>query len=150
MSKPIQIEEIYQGPKTSLIDYLSSKSSLSKSKLKKAMNYGAVWIKKQNRGKLNRLRKATTDLNPGDYYKLCFDESIIEMDPVEKAECIFENKDFGIWIKEAGVLTQGSEFGDHASLLRYLEKIKRKVFLIHRLDRETRGLILFAYRSEER
>ncbi len=50
------------------------------------------------------------------------------------------------WGKPAGLLSQGTEFGDHASLLRQVEKrLDRPVFLVHRLDREVEGLVLVAH-----
>jgi tRNA pseudouridine32 synthase/23S rRNA pseudouridine746 synthase len=50
------------------------------------------------------------------------------------------------WGKPAGLLSQGTEFGDHASLLRQVEKLlDRPVFPVHRLDREVEGLVLVAH-----
>lgn len=54
-------------------------------------------------------------------------------------------KDWGLWYKPPGLLSEGSEFGDHCSILRQVEKIKNKAWLVHRLDREAHGLMLFAY-----
>ena len=45
-------------------------------------------------------------------------------------------------------MTQGTSYGDHCSRLRGVElffKNKRKVFLIHRLDREASGIVLVAH-----
>jgi tRNA pseudouridine32 synthase/23S rRNA pseudouridine746 synthase len=50
------------------------------------------------------------------------------------------------WVKPAGLLTQGTPFGDHASLLRLVEKaLDRPAFPVHRLDREVEGLVLVAH-----
>jgi tRNA pseudouridine32 synthase/23S rRNA pseudouridine746 synthase len=45
-------------------------------------------------------------------------------------------------------MSQGTKYGDHCSLLRQAAlyfKSKRKVYLIHRLDREAAGLVLLAH-----
>jgi tRNA pseudouridine32 synthase/23S rRNA pseudouridine746 synthase len=45
------------------------------------------------------------------------------------------------------MLSQGNEWGDHLSLLRFSEQHfgNRPVFLLHRLDREASGLVLIAH-----
>lgn len=48
-------------------------------------------------------------------------------------------------------MTQGSRFGDHCALLRQVEKYflsNRQIFPIHRIDRETAGLLLLAHDRE--
>jgi len=48
-------------------------------------------------------------------------------------------------------MAQGTEYGDHCSLLRQAElffRPQRKVFLVHRLDREAEGLMLIAHNEE--
>src|SRR5690606_14846113 len=47
--------------------------------------------------------------------------------------------------KPAGVLSQGTKWGDEGSILRHIEKSKPHVHLIHRLDFETSGVMVFAY-----
>src|SRR5690606_29096860 len=65
------------------------------------------------------------------------------------AVCVADNEHFGIWFKEAGVVPQGTQTGDHASLLRFVERKKKQdVYLVHRLDRETAGLMVIAYNSK--
>jgi tRNA pseudouridine32 synthase/23S rRNA pseudouridine746 synthase len=142
--KPIKLEYVHEGADCSLVDLLADKTSLSKVKIKKALNFGCCWLKKNNQGKLLRQRRADYQLKKGDLIKLFYDEKILNIPEVKSATNIFKNSNFGIWVKEEGVLSQGSEFGDHASLERFLQKTMKNLFLVHRLDRETRGLILFA------
>jgi tRNA pseudouridine32 synthase/23S rRNA pseudouridine746 synthase len=54
-------------------------------------------------------------------------------------------KEWGIWYKPVGLMSQGNEYGDHCSILRQVEKAKNKAWPIHRLDREASGLMIFAY-----
>ena len=66
----------------------------------------------------------------------------------EKPELITEHRDWSVWNKPAGWLAQGTKYGDSLSLLRFVEKCKGKeVFLVHRLDKETMGVMLIAHNA---
>jgi tRNA pseudouridine32 synthase / 23S rRNA pseudouridine746 synthase len=121
---------------------------LSKGRLKDAMNKGAVlW----RRGKQNkRLRRAQADLLPGDTLELNYDEQLLQRS-CDAAVLIHEARGYSVWFKPAGMLSQGNEWGDHLSLLRFAElhwQGKRQVFLLHRLDREASGLVLIAHTKQ--
>ncbi|MDP4527650.1 RluA family pseudouridine synthase [Alkalimonas delamerensis] len=119
---------------------------LSKSRLKDAMVKGCVWL--QQGKKQKRLRRAQTLLLPGQQLSLHYDAAILQRQVAASALL----QDFGaysLWWKPAGVLSQGSLWGDHLSLLRQAElATKRPVFLVHRLDREASGLVLLAHQSK--
>ncbi len=127
--------------------YLAESTGLSKQKIKHAMNCGAVWRKKGGKGKLLRVRKASSEVSLGDWIELHYDEDILSRE-VEPAQVVVQNKHWGIWYKTSGMLAQGNEFGDHLSLLRQVEKTCGEAFLVHRLDREVAGLMLIAYHSK--
>ncbi|MGN6195571.1 MAG: RluA family pseudouridine synthase [Ginsengibacter sp.] len=58
---------------------------------------------------------------------------------------IFENDDFIAINKEAGILTIPDRHDERQlSLYKILNQKYRKIFIVHRLDRDTSGLILFA------
>ena len=58
---------------------------------------------------------------------------------------VFENDDFIAVNKEAGMLTIPDRHDDkQASLYKLLTQKYGKIFIVHRLDRDTSGLILFA------
>ena len=62
-----------------------------------------------------------------------------------KASLLFENDDFVAVNKEAGMLTIPDRHDDaQPSLYRILSQQYGKIFIVHRLDRDTSGLILFA------
>lgn len=110
------------------------------------MNKGAVWLKK-TRGKQNRIRRATAALKTGDNLSLYYDEKLLALKP-PSAECISDQQRYSVWFKPAGLMTQGTRYGDHCSLLRTAElffETNRNVFLIHRLDREAAGIALVAH-----
>lgn len=122
-------------------------SRISEEFVNKTFVVGGVWYKKNNRGKLLRIRHSNQILEVNDYLEFYFDPKVISLPELKSAICLYENKEYGIWVKPAGILSQGAEFGDHTSLLRYVEKVKNKmdVYLIHRLDREVAGVMIFAY-----
>lgn len=133
------------------IDFLQQHCGLSKAKLKDAMNKGAVWISpfpgKKNSGKKNRrLRRATTILVPGHKVWLYYDEAILA-DNCPDAVLLKDFKQYSVWYKPAAMLSQGTFYGDNASLLRQVEKHfdQRECYLIHRLDREASGLMVIAH-----
>ena len=129
-------------------DFLAAKTGLSKMKVKDAMNKGAVWIKKK--GRLQRLRKATTLLQAGAHIELHYDEGLLSLVP-PKPSLIADQLHYSAWGKPAGLMAQGTMFGDHCSLLRQAElffQMKRPVFLVHRLDRESVGVMLIAHSKE--
>lgn len=128
---------------------LSTSSRLPPEKISDACVKGAVWLQKGGRGKILRERNPNFLLKPSDIVTFYYDQKILSMKALESAECIEETRHYGVWIKKAGVVTQGTQAGDHTSLLRFVElSRKRETFLVHRLDRETEGLTLIAYTSE--
>ncbi len=128
------------------VEFLVQHTGLSKRKLKEAMNKGAVWLR-HGRGKLKRLRRATTLLQAGDVLTLHYDPELLEREP-PRATLLWRCREYSLWYKPPGLLAQGNEFGDHASLLRQAElsdPMRKPVYLIHRLDREAQGLMLIAH-----
>ncbi len=137
-----------KGPKTAC-DLLARQTGLSKSKIKEAMTKGAVWHKGKH-GKRRRLRRATAVLKTGDVLAIYYDKNLLAIKP-PTPRCLSDNGHYSVWHKPAGLMAQGTEYGDHCSLLRQAElffRPQRQVFLVHRLDREAEGLMLIAHSEE--
>lgn len=127
-------------------DALAVHTGLSKSSIKQAMNKGAVWHQNR-RTKLRRLRKATATVKPGDLLVLYYNPAILATKPPE-AHCHRDMHHYSIWYKPAGLMTQGTRYGDHCALSHQVErhfKPKRHVLLVHRIDREASGLVIMAH-----
>jgi 23S rRNA-/tRNA-specific pseudouridylate synthase len=124
---------------------LADTSGLPKERIKHAMAKGAVWLTRPGK-KERRLRKAKFKLNPGDQLQLFYDADILAQSPPEPV-CIADHDDYSVWFKPPWLLSQGTRYGDHCSLLRLAEKDNRDIDykLIHRLDREASGLMLLAH-----
>ncbi len=127
-------------------DALANRTGLSKTRLKRAMRQGAVWLQRGD-AKERRVRRATTVCRLGDHWSVYYDPAILDLDPPQ-ASCLKTTAHYSIWFKPAGLMTQGTRFGDHCSLARQVEhhfQMKRKVLLVHRIDREAAGLVLVAH-----
>jgi tRNA pseudouridine32 synthase/23S rRNA pseudouridine746 synthase len=133
-----------EGDPVVLIDYLGKYSGLSKSLLKKVLNNGGVHFRIFNTSKLARTRRATLELNADSMVEFYYDPKLTNMIVPEGRE-LTKFREWGLWYKPPGLMAQGNEFGDHASIMRQVEKAKGKAWLIHRLDREASGLMLFGY-----
>ncbi|MBA4373103.1 MAG: RNA pseudouridine synthase [Thermodesulfovibrio sp.] len=140
---------VQKGDPLGAADFLVAASGLSKTKIKDAMNKGAVWIKR-SKGKLNRLRTATASLRPGDQLELYYDPELLAKKP-PVAHRLADRQNYSIWLKPAGLLAQGTMYGDHCSLMRQADLffgVQREIFLVHRLDREAAGLMVLAHSSQ--
>lgn len=129
-------------------DLLSAATGLSKTTVKDCLTKGAVWLKRPGK-KEQRIRKAKFRVLATDRLSLYYDETILSQ-PVPEPQCIAREKNYSIWNKPAGLLSQGTRYGDHCSLLRFAQKAVNPspaLHLVHRLDREAQGLVLLAHNS---
>ncbi|GGO87328.1 pseudouridine synthase [Marinobacterium nitratireducens] len=141
----VELKREIEQPVACAVDYLAQESGLPKKRLKDAMVRGAVWLIRG--GQERRLRRATSPLRKGDRVELYYDPALLALKP-PRLNCIEDRMGYSLWYKTAGVMSQGTRFGDHMSLPRIAETAfenKREVFPVHRLDRETRGLMLLAH-----
>ncbi len=129
-------------------DFLARESGLSKARVKTALAKGAIWI--HTKSGLERFRRATREIRPGAKFEIFYDEALLALTP-PLASLLSDRGPYSVWLKPAGLLAQGTQFGDHASLLRQAElhfEPRRQVFLVHRLDREVEGVMLVAHTKE--
>jgi len=120
---------------------------LAKARLKDAMQKGAVQLLTKP---VKRLRRAQFMLNPGAKLALHYDAELLQRQ-CSPARLLFDLRDYSIWFKPPGMLSQGNEWGDHLSLVRYAEQHlqpARPIFLLHRLDREASGLVMLAHNKK--
>ena len=127
-------------------DFLAEKSGLSKQKIKDAMTKGAIWLKRHNKPR-RHLRRAKEVLQNRDRLEIFYDEALLSR-KVERALCLHDASGYSVWFKPAGAVAQGNDWCDHLSIQRIAEQTlepKRTAFVVHRLDRETAGLMLLAH-----
>ena len=127
-------------------DLVAARAGLAKSRVKDAMCKGAVWLTGK-RGGRKRLRKATAQPLSGEVLDLYYDARLLAVKP-PVARCLHDAGQYSVWLKPAGLLAQGTDYGDHCSLVRQVEahfRLKRPVLPVHRLDREAVGLMILAH-----
>jgi len=126
---------------------------ISRQKLKLAMKYGAVWLTSpESSSKTVRLRRHKKRLSVGTELHLYFNEKTL-FSEINPAILVADVQDYSVWNKPSGMFSQGTKWGDHTSICRWIELFgferegieSRPVFLVHRLDRATNGLIIVAH-----
>ncbi len=130
------------------VDILAESTKLTKQAIKQAMTKGAVWLTRNN--STQRIRRADKPLKPGDELHLYFDQKVLEQPP-EAATLIADERLYSIWHKPYGMLCQGSKWGDHCTINRWVEnnlEPQRPAFIVHRLDRAATGLIIIAHQKK--
>ena len=142
----VVIEETVTADIPVMADFLAERTGLSKGRIKHALNCGALRVKKR-KGGLQRLRRATAPVPAGSMISFHYDDALLAIKP-PPSELLEDVGEYSVWFKPPGVLSQGTEWGDHCSLLRQAELYfgsKRQAFLVHRLDRDACGLMLVAH-----
>lgn len=146
------------------LDLLADRTQLSRQKIKDAMSKGACRLRSQGkgqrgrhsaidsrqRGHARRLRRAKTQLRAGDIVEFFYNPKILSEEPLQPS-LVADNKSYSVWLKPPGLLTQGTDWGDHCSLLRQVElhfSNQRQVYLIHRLDQWAAGLVVIAHQKQ--
>ncbi|MDH2433932.1 RluA family pseudouridine synthase [Pokkaliibacter sp. MBI-7] len=129
------------------LDWLATASALPKMRLKDAMSKGAVWLISKGQPE-KRLRRVRHTPKVGDVLRLYYDADLLAREP-QLPVLLADFKKYSLWYKPAGLLSQGTAYADHCSLLRQAEvQTGRECWLIHRLDREAQGLVLLAHHSK--
>lgn len=130
------------------VELLASATGFSKQKIKQYMQKGAVWL--TDKKGTHRLRRKSKKLNAGTTLHLYYDPLVLD-NTVEDALLIADEGDYSVWYKPRGMLSQGSKWGDHCAINRWVEqhlKPQRPAFIVHRLDRFASGLILVAHKKK--
>jgi tRNA pseudouridine32 synthase / 23S rRNA pseudouridine746 synthase len=144
----LQLDLKVENP-SNLSDFIAAHSELSKSSIKKALNFGGGWLQLKGKGKVQRCRRATKELQPGDRVKFYFDDHLYQQVWPEPKP-ILQTHHWGVWYKPVNLVAQGTPYGDTGTMEQQVQQLSghKQVFLIHRLDREASGLMIFAYTSK--
>jgi 23S rRNA pseudouridine1911/1915/1917 synthase len=91
-------------------------------------------------------RKGNLMLKVGDEIEVVSRSTFIEAD----TQIVFEDKHCVVVNKPEGLLSVATDFDASNTVHTFLKKRRQRVFPVHRLDRETSGLMVFAYTEEAR
>ena len=106
---------------------------------------GAVWL--QGGRKPQRIYDPKTRVHSGQTIHLYCNQSTLAPCPY-RAELVQDFASFSVWAKPSGMLSQGSKWGDHWTLQRWIKHHvwpRRECLITHRLDRYTSGLMIVAH-----
>ncbi len=126
---------------------------ISKQKLKLAMKYGAVWISDgAGKNKPQRLRRAKRPVSKGSSLFIYFNQAVL-FNEIAPAQLVSDRGEYSVWNKPSGMFSQGTKWGDHSAIGRWVELFglqreslsQRDSYIVHRLDRATNGLIVIAH-----
>lgn len=148
-TSPFEIHLIVENADVTAVDLLAGKTNLSKQHIKQVMQKGAVWLEEKKIGKPRRLRRAKKTPEIGDELHLYYDSKVLEAVPTAP-QLISDEDEYSIWCKPYGLLSQGSKWGDHCTVQRWVEQNltpQRSAFVVHRLDRAATGLMLIAHQK---
>ena len=132
----------------SSVELLASETGFSKQKIKQAMQKGAVWLTDSTG--THRVRRKSKKIHSGDTLHFYFDPEVLN-GSVNDAILVSDEGDYSIWYKPRGMLSQGSRWGDHCAINRWVEQHlepQKRAFIVHRLDRYASGLILIAHKKK--
>ena len=137
---------------THIVDLLAKASAFSKQHIKKIMQQGAVWLE-DNLG-VHRVRRADKTANTGHIVHCYYHDDVFKQIPPEPS-LIADEQDYSVWHKPSGMLSQGSKWGDHCAIHRWIEQhytfadgTQRPCFIVHRLDKAASGLIIIAHKKK--
>lgn len=129
-------------------DLLSAHCDLAANDIASCFAHGAVWLGTGN--KPERLYEPETRLKPGHQLHCYCNDSTLTPCPYQP-KLIEDFGDFSIWNKPAGMLSQGSKWGDHWTLQQWIKQhhwSQRDCLITHRLDRYTQGLMIVAHSAD--
>lgn len=148
MTKPIEFHIDIDSENTLAAPFLAERTKLPLSQIKLAMKKGAVWLSDKNG--INRIRRAKKALAKGSSLHFYFDQNVLNAD-ITQPKLISDEAGYSIWFKPRGVLCQGSKWGDHCTIHRWIESNdskQRPAMIVHRLDRAACGLIVIAHSKQ--
>lgn len=97
-----------------VVDFLADELPLSKSKIKDAMQKGAVWLRRGDEEPM-RLRRAKEFIKLDDEVHLYYDPVFLAAE-TPKLELIADCESYSVWRKPEGILQEQSLFGDHLNI----------------------------------
>lgn len=145
-NKKLELHLAIQQEPQNALDSLSEATLLSRGAIKDSMQKGAVWITHQ--GHTKRLRRAKKILQKGDELHLYYNPEILSSS-ITPPQLISHEQGYSIWYKPYGAYCQGSKWGDHCTIHRWIEcYTNQPAFIVHRLDRAARGLIIIGHKKK--
>jgi tRNA pseudouridine32 synthase/23S rRNA pseudouridine746 synthase len=142
---PVELHKTAVYKNVSALELLANSEELSPAQILQCFDNGAVWL--ETTGKPRRLYQSDKILQQGDKLHLYCNVATLAACPFQP-ELVADFEQFSIWNKPSGMLSQGSKWGDHWALYRWIKQHhwpERASYITHRLDRYTSGLMIVAH-----
>ena len=123
-----------------LLEYLINNTDYTKTKIKSLFKYKNITVDNKNPLNLDIL------LKKGQVIELSKEKKEVS---IGKIPIVYEDKDYLVVNKPSGMLTIATDKEKNRTLYHQVreyihsKRSKEKIFIVHRLDRETSGLVLF-------
>jgi len=144
IEKHIQILD----PTQTLVEIIKKDVDLTSTQIKDAISKGCLWIERSK--KISRLRRMKPKLEKNQQLHFYYHSDVLKQ-KTQEANLVADHQDYSIWHKPAGMLSQGSKWGDHTTIKRFVEnyyKSDRQAIIVHRLDKMTEGLMIIAHKKK--
>ena len=126
--------------KGTLLDYLVNNTDYTKTKIKSLFKYKNILVDNKTPLDIN------LDIKKGQVIEISKEKKEVKIGSIP---IIYEDKDFLVVNKPSGMLTISTEKEKNRTLYHQVreyihsKRSREKIFIVHRLDRETSGLVLF-------
>jgi len=130
----------------SIADFLADELPLSKSRIKEAMQKGAVWLHRED-CEPERVRKSKEKVKLRDEIHIYYDEDFLSIQ-LPSLRLVEMTEQFSIWHKPDGILQAVNLYGDHLSLERLIERdIPHEIdcYFVDPVNGEVSGLMVVAH-----
>jgi len=135
------MNQIIVAKEAKLMDYLLENTDYSRNKIKSLLKYHAISISGVKQVKHD------TIIKPKQTILISSEKKVTKIGNID---IVYEDENYLVVNKPGGMLTISTEKESNRTLYHFVreyikEKGKRnKIFIVHRLDRETSGLVVFA------
>ena len=132
--------ELKVEKKIELLPFLLEKTSYSRNKIKSLLKYKSIFVNQKNMVNYDTLLKV------GDTVSISLEKKEVK---IQNIDILYEDKNYLVVNKPSGMLTIATEKEKNRTLYHMVrsyvkEKDKnQKIFIVHRLDRDTSGIVLF-------
>jgi len=131
---------------SNIVDTIFQKTGTSKTKIKSLLKYSKVKVNEETVLNSNYIVKAN------DNIEINYDRGRFELSKYSfRYPVLFEDDCFIVSVKPAGLLTIGTVTEKTKTFYRYMNDFvkeksrnKERVFIVHRLDKEVSGILIFA------
>lgn len=139
------MNQIIVKKEAKLLEYLIENTDYSKNKIKSLLKYHSISISGV------KLVRHDTIVKPKQVISISNEKKVTKIGPID---ILYEDDNYLVVKKPSGMLTISTEKEKNRTLYHFVRNYikeqnkKQKIFIVHRLDRETGGIVLFV-KSEE-